>query len=449
MKKILKFLFNKVMLSSIPHSMKSKINDLASIYLKKKLDSNKEFDLAEGNQTIQIKNSMSLLERYAKQVLELPEIISSDYCDLTGNPIVIAKEDPKLVAYYLTQFHPTEENDKWWGLGTTEWNNVSRAVPQFVGHYQPRLPGELGYYDLRIKENMIRQALLAKTYGISAFCFYYYWFDGRRLLEEPLDMFLNNKDIDIEFSLCWANENWTRRFDGTSSEILMNVGSTIESYKEFIHDIQKYLEDPRYMTIDGKKVIQIYRPSKIPKPGEVVSYWREISKLKYDKELYLVGVDEGNYYFDFHKYGFDAMTEFQPGSSVNKRKEIDVTDLLIRKDFEGVIYDYKEITKSASKKYNKMYKAVMPMWDNTPRRNNKGIIFQGATPKNYQEWLEKVINDTNNNNELDDKLVFINAWNEWGEGAYLEPDRKYGYAFLNATKNAIENTRNLHVHGED
>ena len=148
-----------------------------------------------------------------------------------------------------------------------------------------------------------------------------------------------------------------------------------------------------------------------------------------------------NYYFDYKKYGFDAMSEFQPGTSIGEIEEIDLTKDFVRSDFEGHIYDYEKATEVKSDKYSKIFKAVMPMWDNTPRRNNKGVIFHNSTPKSYQEWLERVIIETRNNTEIEENLIFINAWNEWGEGTYLEPDRKYGYAYLNATKNSIENTR--------
>lgn len=387
---------------------------------------------------------MALKDAYIKQVLDSAKPESEDYVIETDADYIRQDCDAKIIAYYLTQFHPNKENDEWWGKGVTEWNNVCRAKPQFVGHSQPRLPGELGFYDLRLKENMLRQVELAKKYGVYGFSFYYYWFDGARLLEQPLDLFMAHPDINIPFSLCWANESWTRRFDGTCGEILMKQSDSVESYKAFIESTIRYMQDPRYIKVAGKPVLTVYRPSFIPDCKNVLQYWREKCREAGIEDIHIIGVKEHTWDQDLISLGFDAQSEFHPGTVFKHCKDITAEIDFIQPKFEGLVLDYKDIV--VEKKYfeynhNKLYRAVMPMWDNTARRNNKGMIFQNSSPALYKQWLEDVIGESYQRDDLEDNLIFINAWNEWGEGAYLEPDREYGYAFLQATKDAIESSR--------
>lgn len=385
--------------------------------------------------------------KYLNQVLDISTNRKSAYYkELTEKPFKRQDDDCKVIAYYLTQFHPDPHNELWWGKGVTEWNNVARAIPQFIGQYQPRIPGELGYYDLRIKDVMRRQVELAQMYGIYGFSFYYYWFNGERLLEQPLEMFLDSPDIDFPFSLCWANENWTKRFDGTNTDILMKQPNTVESYKNVIHDMMRFLRDRRYIEIDGKKVITVYRPSLMPKVRDVLSYWREIVKEAGLGELYLIAVKENMIEIDWLSEGYDAVSEFHPGTLYTQCPKINDELQYIRKDFAGEVFSYDDIVKNKryfNYSYPKLYRAVMPMWDNTARRNHKGMIFHGATPALYREWLMDVIEENKEKQNVDDNVVFINAWNEWGEGTYLEPDRFYGYAYLDATKEAVESSRRL------
>lgn len=383
-------------------------------------------------------------QKYIEQILSIPAQDVSNYVPITETPYDRQNGDNKIIAYYLTQFHPDPHNEQWWGKGVTEWNNVCRAVPQFVDHYQPRLPGELGFYDLRIKENMMRQIELAQMYGIYGFSFYYYWFNGERLLEKPIEMFLSDESLDFPFSLCWANENWTKRFDGTNSDILMEQPKSVESYKNVIHDMVRFLKDKRYITIQGKKLITVYRPALMPEPTEVLQYWREYCHVQGIGDLYIVAVKENMVELDLLGIGYDAISEFHPGTVYTNCKNITHDIDYVRSDFSGEVFDYQDLVENQKYfKYNlpKLYRAVMPMWDNTARRNNKGMIFQGATPTLYKQWLIDVISEGKNRSDLDDQMVFINAWNEWGEGAYLEPDKKYGYAYLQATKEAVEESR--------
>lgn len=432
MKGILKRVFWKL---PIGKDFKNKISQkrYERILLKEKIYDEQNSISVTNNSEEAIAYTKYILESYGKRSREYKE-----YSPKKDN-----KSKINLVAYYLTQFHPNDYNDKWWGKGTTEWNNVNKAIPQFVGHYQPRRPGELGYYDLRIKEIFERQIEIAHNYGIGAFCFYYYWFDGKRLLEYPLNKFLSNKDLDMKFFYCWANENWTKRFSGTNDDVLMYITPTEENYKKFIESVIDDFKDERYYRINNKPVISIYRPSLVPNPIKVISYWREKVKEKLGLDLYIIAVQERTVDIDWNKSGFDAETEFQPKQIQHNCLEISKKLQIVRKDFAGDIYDYKDLVDN--KRYwisknmkKKVYPAVMPMWDNTARRNFRGTIFHGSTPELYKKWLSEVIKVTSDRNDLDEKMVFINAWNEWGEGAYLEPDSLYGYAYLEATYEALK-----------
>lgn len=385
-----------------------------------------------------------IYKNYARQILEIPSKSSDDYVELAQTKFNRMPTDPKLIAYYLPQFHPTVENDRWWGKGVTEWNNVSRAVPQYVGHYQPRLPGELGYYDLRISENLERQVELARSHGVFGFAFYYYWFDGERLLSKPLDMFVASERIDFPFCLCWANESWTRRFDGSCGEILMKQSATLKSYQTFIDSVIPYMQSQKYIRVDGRPLLNIYRPSFIPDCAEILKYWRARCVSAGVGDIYIVGAKEHTWDADLLSIGFDALNEFHPGTIF--RHCVDITNhfAYLRDDFSGQVYDYKDLV--SNKKYfnftsEKLFRAVMPMWDNTARRDNKGMIFHGSSPGLYKSWLLDVFKELKSRHDLPEPFVFINAWNEWGEGAYLEPDRRYGYAYLAATRSAIEEVR--------
>ena len=385
-----------------------------------------------------------VLRAYVAQILAQPGKPGLEHVGITSDSFARQSGDPKVLAHYLPQFHPTPENDAWWGRGVTEWNNVSRAVPQYVGHYQPRLPGELGYYDLRIEENLRRQIELAQMYGVYGFSFYYYWFDGTRLLDKPLDMFLNSMDMDFPFCLCWANESWTRRFDGSRGEVLIKQSDTVESYMAFIDSVVPYMRDARYIRVEGRPLLIIYRPSCVPDCEKVLEQWRQHCLAAGVGNPHIVGVREHAWDVDLLSLGFDAQSEFQPGTVFKYCEDISSRVDFVSDDFGGMVLDYRDIVENQKYfcyNFPKLHRAVMPMWDNTARRNNNGMIFEGATPELYKQWLKDVFLETRTRHDLKEPFVFINAWNEWGEGAYIEPDRKYGYAYLNATRQAIEESR--------
>jgi len=366
----------------------------------------------------------------------------TEYVPLSHDPVFLTGNDLKCIAFYLPQFHPIPENDRWWGKGFTEWTNVTKALPQFIDHYQPHLPDELGFYDLRVPEIQKRQIDLARHYGIYGFCFHYYWFNGKRLLELPLNRFLENKEADFPFCICWANENWTRRWDGLEHEVLISQTHSPENDIHFIRDVEHILRDSRYIRIDGKPLLLVYRAALLPEAKETTQRWREYCKSAGIGDLYLVAALAFGCK-DPAEYGFDAAVEFPPHSMsdcniITKKMQI------LNPHFSGIVYDYEDFVLSG--KYRKNYpfrcfKTVTPGWDNTARRPNNAAIFHGANPALYKEWLFDVAKSTKETHPPGEQVVFINAWNEWAEGTHLEPDRKFGYGYLQATADVIRETR--------
>jgi glycosyltransferase involved in cell wall biosynthesis len=366
------------------------------------------------------------------------------YMPIIPNVFVPQNIDIKLIAFYLPQFHPISENDEWWGKGFTEWANVSKAVPNFEGHYQPHLPGELGYYDLRLPEVMEQQVELAKKYGVYGFCFYYYWFKGKRLLERPLDQYLANLTLDFPFCLCWANENWTRRWDGADHDILIAQEYTPEQYLHFVQDISKHFSDPRYIRVDGKPMLLVYRVNLLPDPQKAVEVWRAECRKLGVGEIYLVAVQSFGI-TDPRPYGFDAAVEFPP-SNLGEAEISNKSTKLTNPDFKGRIFDYHVTVRAMLEKKQGDYtyfKTVMPAWDNTARKQNDAHIFINSSPTAYKAWLEKVVSHSRKTLPEDKRFAFVNAWNEWAEGTHLEPDKKYGYAYLQATADAITKKKSI------
>jgi hypothetical protein len=378
-------------------------------------------------------------DKYASMYAELMSNAinesQQDFVPLGSECVDGGKLPVKAIAFYLPQYHPIPENDEWWGRGFTEWTNVSKAIPQFVGHYQPRLPGELGFYDLRLPEVQIRQLELARKYGIYGFAFHYYWFNGKRLLEKPLDYFLAGKATDFPFCLCWANENWTRRWDGQENEILIAQKHGADSDVRFIRDIIPILEDKRYIRVNGRPVVIVYRPNILPDVQQTVHLWRDYCEKRGLGSPYLVAAQTFNF-ADPREVGFDAAVEFPPHTTL-PLKHLNHTLQILNPHYRGNVFSYPDFVDQSSLEVNlpyKVYKTVFPSWDNEARKPGRAITFAGSTPAEYQRWLARACEITlTRESDPDKRLVFINAWNEWGEGAYLEPDRRYGYAYLQAT----------------
>lgn len=342
-----------------------------------------------------------------------------------------------LIAFYLPQFHTIPENDAWWGAGFTEWRNVARALPQFEGHAQPRLPGELGFYDLRNPQVMRDQAKLACEYGIGAFCFYFYWFGGKTLLEQPLQQWLDDPSIDLSFCLCWANENWSRRWDGRADDVLIGQSHSAEDDLAFIAHVARYLRDPRYLRVDGKPLLLVYRPGLLPDAAATASRWRQWCCEHGIGEICIAYV-QGFERPDPRNIGFDAAVEFPPNLAAPAN--ITARQTLINPDYTGQVLDWRELVDEYRQRVLPAYRlfpGVNCGWDNEPRRSGQGRSYLHASPHVYGTWLEETITHRLAPATACDRLVFINAWNEWAEGAVLEPDARLGYAWLDATRRAL------------
>ena len=346
----------------------------------------------------------------------------------------------KAVAFYLPQFHTFEQNDSWWGAGFTEWRNVSRGIPRYQGHYQPRIPRDLGFYDLTNIETLKQQAELAQAAGIEAFCFYYYWFNGKRLMEKPLDLFAQSS-IDHDFCIMWANENWTRRWDGRDEEVLIAQDYSVDDEDEFLADTAQYMNHPRYMQVQGRPLFILYRASLIPDTAQTLTRWREKWAKAHGVKPLIYMVQS---YLDRDPYALlcDGAIEFPPHKVSRDLKRRNSEHTIFDKEFSGQIRAYSDVV---SKSLNEpapdypLIKTVSPSWDNDARREGSGVTFQGSTPEAYGQWLKGAINFAKENPVGEKPLVFINAWNEWAEAAYLEPDVHYGHAYLNETYRVLQN----------
>ena len=348
-----------------------------------------------------------------------------------------AMDDLRVIAMYLPQFHPVRENDLWWGPGFTEWSNVTKARPNFVGHDQPRLAADLGYYDLRLPEVMDAQWKLADRYGIDGFCYYYYWFNGQRLLHRPLERLLDQALPASPFCLCWANENWTRRWDGQDQEILMAQAHCEEDDLGVIRDLARYMRHPAYIRVRGRPLLLIYRTDLFPAFDKTADRWREECRRLGLGEIYLAMVESFRFGGSVSpsECGCDASVEFP----VHYAPQIRPQSNLLNPDFHGHIGDYDDLVVQCATREHpgfRRFRTVMPGWDNTARRQNQPLIFDNPTPGAFQAWLETAMRETKRDLQGEERLLFINAWNEWAEGAYLEPDRRFGHAYLQAVRNA-------------
>ncbi len=348
----------------------------------------------------------------------------------------------KLIAFYLTQFHPIPENDLWWGRGFTEWTNVTKAQPMFRGHYQPHLPADFGFYDLRVGETRRDQISMAKKYGIDGFCYYYYWFSGKRLLERPLEDMLADHGSDMPFCLCWANENWTRRWDAADHEILIAQKYGPDDDLNFIKSLIPYFRDPRYIRFEGAPLLIVYRPQHLPDARRSAQIWRDYCQsVGIPKLQVYCAFTHGNWKYE--QFGFDGGVEFPPHNLVCEN----LCDLLDCVDgYEGKVFDCPEVAELYLARDYSSYNAfrtVFPSWDNSSRSGRLSWICLNGTPENYEYWLSRAIERTKIEFPGRERLVFINAWNEWAEGCHLEPDRKYGYKFLEATARAKQGQSSL------
>lgn len=342
------------------------------------------------------------------------------------------------IALYLPQFHPIPENDEWWGRGFTEWTNVVRATPQYRWHRQPHLPAELGFYDLRVPEVRQAQADLASRYGISGFCYYHYWFHGRRVLERPFAEVLADHEPDFPFCLCWANENWTRAWDGGKRELLLSQTYSEEDDLRHIAWLASAFRDPRYIRIDGRPLFLVYRADRLPDPRATAERWRREARRLGIGELFLSRVESSpEERGDPTEIGFDAAVEFQPdhllmAQGFTRRLGRRLTKS--RGYYRHKWIDYDVIVERAMAKPLTPYvrfPGVMPAWDNAARRRTGATIVRGSSPRLFEEWVAATV-ARNAGRGLAGEFLFVNAWNEWAEGNHLEPCERWGHGYLEA-----------------
>lgn len=359
----------------------------------------------------------------------------------------------KIIAYYLPQFHEIPENNKWWGKGFTEWRNASRAQPMFRGHYQPREPLGDRYYDLLDDKTIVWQMNLAKKYGIYGFCYYHYWFgDGRKLLEKPAERMLNIPDADLPFCFAWANEAWSRTWEGPGGEkhILVNQKYADEKdWKAHFEYLLKFFMASNYIKEGNRPMLLIYRVHKIPCYKPMFAYWEKLAKEAGFDGLYIVQMLSNSLY---KKPGMSAYAAYAPAMFFELRDSAAwavkqnilerLPKLRLPKLIGEYLYDTFDYDKCyqyiLNKKYAKNeYMGVFPDFDNTARKGGKADIWKGVSPEKFQRYLEQVIKLSQAENK---EYIFLTAWNEWGEGNYMEPDKRYGYAYLKAVRDALQST---------
>lgn len=363
----------------------------------------------------------------------------------------------RAIAFYLPQFHPIPENDAWWGVGFTEWTNVVTGKPRFVGHYQPHLPADLGFYDLRVPETRQAQADLARAAGIEAFCYYHYWFQGKRLLGGPIDAVLVSGSPDFPFCFCWANESWSRTWSGRDHNVLIAQGYDDADDAAHIAWLIEAFRDPRYLRVEGRPLFLIYKPESLPDAPRLLTRWRFACGEAGVAEPYFCAVRTGFSKLDatgLRALGFDGVVEFEPNrmhfptsknatghlvsmlqralpaswyDALRNSRHLGIRKLNTIVNYEAYVDGYLARPPLAPT----TYPVVFPSWDNAARRTSATIIENHDHAK-YTRWLEEAVSRVAARNP-DERIVFINAWNEWAEGCHLEPDQRHGHAFLDAT----------------
>ena len=354
----------------------------------------------------------------------------------------------RTLAIHLPQFHPIRENNEWWGEGFTEWTNVSKARPLFKGHLQPQVPADLGYTDLRLAETRSAQADLARQYGVHGFCYYHYWFEGRRLIERPVNEILSSEQPDFPFSLCWANETWSRRWLGEDREVLLKQTYSPADHERHARWLSTAFGDRRYLRVYNRPIFLIYRPFDIPDLQASLDIYRRVIDGEIGCNPFLVAVDSHRPGYDFRMVGFDYSMHFRPqlglipgvtedgfklqrwwknrqlGVQSGRLKVIDYDDFLSRMS-------------AIQPKHDSYFPSVFVDWDNTPRRGDRGVVVVGGSPARFHEQVRQAVDVVLQRPEQE-QLLFVNAWNEWAEGNKLEPDQQHKHAYLSALRDALQ-----------
>jgi lipopolysaccharide biosynthesis protein len=358
----------------------------------------------------------------------------------------------KIIAFYLPQFHEIKENNKWWGDGFTEWTNVRKSKPLFDGHYQPREPLDDNYYDLSKVDNIKWQAELAEKYGVYGFCYYHYWFNGKLLLENPMEKMLEDKDISLPFCISWANEPWTRSWDGKHKEVLIDqvYGDEREWEEHFLY-LLRFFKDDRYIKVDNKPVFLIYKSSDIKRCKDMIDYFNNRAKEHSFDGIYFVDTDRG---LDKHdkNNNFSAQVEFEPTRTLYTNS---IFSLWARRVYRYIIKIINasfntefltNIPRATSNIYRKSIESkpkdnihtipgAFVSWDNSPRRKHESSIMKDFSIDDFEDYISlKILKGRDIYNS---DFLFINAWNEWAEGTYLEPDKKYRFSYLKAVQSAL------------
>lgn len=358
----------------------------------------------------------------------------------------------RLIAYYLPQYHPIPENNSWWGSGFTEWINVVKAKPLFRGHYQPHIPADLGFYDLRVPETRAAQAEMAQNYRIEGFCYWHYWLgNGRMLLQRPFEEVLKSGEPNFPFCLGWANHSWTGIWFGAPNRTLAKqTYPGMEDHRKHFYYLLKAFKDPRYITVEKKPLLHIFRPYEIPDPKRVMDYWRELALKAGIKGLHIVG--DGVEPDELEDFGLDACTysNHRLIEDPYLAKYIFLRRLLRKyrnKFHKPQVFSYKKAMNLFIRKGdrpNTEYPAIIPNWDSTPRLGWQGIVLHNSDPELFRIHVREVKSQMKTR-PIERKIVFIKSWNEWAEGNHLEPDQKYGKAYLNVLKDEfLQATQNNH-----
>lgn len=347
-------------------------------------------------------------------------------------------ERPLVLALYLPQFHPVPENDAWWGKGFTEWTNVVKAQPLFEGHHQPHLPADLGFYDLRLPEVREQQAAMASAAGLDGFVYYHYWFGGRRVLDRPFDEVRQSGRPELPFALCWANENWTRTWDAGEHEVLLEQVYDADERRAHIAYLVDAFTDERYIRVDERPLFAIYRIGALPGATGFIDELRQASVAAGAGDPYVLKFDTHGDFGDPVAVGCDAAAQFCPPHGI---AEMGLDDLRLPLGTGGNLvlpYDGMVATLLSQPVPDwPRHECVTPGWDNTSRRGDgRSMVVHGSTPEAFGRWLSVVV-DRAPRRPGDEAIVFINAWNEWAEGAHLEPDQRWGDAYLRATSEVL------------
>jgi hypothetical protein len=345
----------------------------------------------------------------------------------------------KIIAFNLPQFHPIPENDRWWGAGFTEWRNVAKARPLFPGHRQPNLPGELGFYDLRLDETQELQGELAAWGGIDAFCYYHYWFAGRLLLERPLERLLARSTARLPFCLCWANHSWTNHWaGGSSTEVLMEQSYPgVEDHENHYRYWRRFLSDERHLRVNGKPVLVVFRPSEVPEVARFIELFRGWAARDGLGELFFIGLDHDA---SLLQQGFDALAPHTlNGALASYLKGGSRYYQLLRRRlrYPRWVIDYDKLEPHFENDRLDgvtMLPTAVPNWDNTPRIGRRGLVLTNSSPERFAAHLRRSVQGFGDTGDGKERVLFIKSWNEWAEGNYLEPDLAYGRGWLEAVR---------------